>query len=209
MPIPDDLAYWLEGTQWIEQFDRPQEAWLPEVLRALRGLGVDVDPFTPPLSPRRDVPASVRLPTPLTALLGRDAEVQVVAGLLASARLVTLTGPGGVYKTRLAYEAGHAVAPAFSDGVTFDGLSPLRDSALVLPTLAQALDAREAPGVSLDRAVPAAIADRRLLMVLDNVEQVVEAAPAIAALLVACPLLAVLATSRAVLAVRGEHRAAL
>ncbi len=95
--------------------------------------------------------------------------------------------------------------PSFPDGVVFVDLAPVRDPALVPSTIARALDVREAPGLPPDRALAAAIGERRLLLVLDNLEQVVEAAAGIAALLAACPRLAVLATSRAALAVRGEQ----
>ncbi len=204
--VPDDLAYWLEAAQWVEVLDRPERDWLPEVLHGLVRAGVAVAPpprDAPPSS--TDTPGPIRLPTPLTALLGRDAEVRQVVGLLASHRLVTLTGPGGVGKTRLAIEAARAAAPAFPDGVVFVDLAPLRDPALVLPAIAQVLEVREAPGIPLDRALAAALGERRLLLVLDNLEQVVAAAAGIAALLTACPQLVVLATSRAALAVRGER----
>ncbi len=204
--VPDDLAYWLEADQWIEVLHRPEDEWLPEVLRSLRRLGVAAAPpprGAPPGS--TDTPGPVRLPTPLTALLGRDAEVREVAELLADHRLVTLTGPGGVGKTRLAIDAARTATPVFPEGMVFVDLAPVRDPALVLPAIAQALEVREAPGIPLDRALAAALGNRRILLVLDNFEHVVAAAAGIAALLATCPHLVVLATSRAALAVRGEH----
>ena len=202
--IPDDLAYWLEAAQWIEVLDRPEGDWLPEVLRALRRLGVIVDPAGPSLS-ESDGPEAMRLPAPLTALIGRQAEVRAVVDLLAAHRLVTLTGPGGVGKTRLVIEAARAASPSFPDGVTFVDLSALRAAELVLPTIAQSLGVQAPAGQSLDDALAAHIGERRQLFVLDNFEQVVDASPAVAALLVRCASLVVLATSRAALAVRGEH----
>jgi len=200
--IPDDLAYWLEAAQWVEVLDRVDEAWLPEVMRALVRLGVSIVPPSPvPSSPPARGP--VTLPTPLTALLGRDAEVAEVANLLASHRLVTLTGPGGVGKTRLAIEAAKAVT--FTDGVSFVDLAPVHDPALVLPTVAQALGVREAGTTLISDGLATAIGDGHVLVVLDNLEQVLDAAPEIAALLSRCPRLAMLATSRAALAVRGEQ----
>ena len=202
---PDDLAYWLEAAQWVELLDRPESTWLPEVLHGLVRAGVAVAPpprDSPPSS--TDTPGPVRLPTPLTALLGRDAEVRDAAALLAGHRLVTLTGPGGVGKTRLAIEAARAASPSFPDGVTFVDLSALRAAELVLPTIAQSLGTHAPAGQSLDDALADHINERRLLLVLDNLEQVVAAAAGIAALLTACPHLAVLATSRVLLGVRGE-----
>ncbi len=203
---PDDLAYWLEAAQWIEVLDRPERDWLPEVLHGLERAGVAVAApprDAPPSS--TDTPGPIRLPTPLTALLGRDDEVRQIVALLVSHRLVTLIGPGGVGKTRLAIDAARTAAPAFPAGVVFVDLAPLRDPALVLPAIAQALDVREAPGIPPDRALAIALGERRPLLVLDNLEQVVAAAAGIAALLTACPRLVVLGTSRAALAVRGEH----
>ena len=156
-------------------------------------------PTPPPVDSRGPADSrGARLPTPLTALLGRDAEVREVVDLLADHRLVTLTGPGGVGKTRLALEAAPRRPPRRSRTASvFVDLAPLRDPALVLPAIAQALGVREAPG---DRPWtgrwPPRSADRRLLLVLDNFEQVVEAAPLVADLLAACPRLTVLATSR-------------
>jgi predicted ATPase/DNA-binding CsgD family transcriptional regulator len=202
--VPDDFEYWLEAAQWIEVLDRPERDWLPEVLRALRRFGATVDPPGPSLS-ETATPEGMHLPSPLTALIGREAEVQAVVGLLASHRLVTLTGPGGVGKTRLAIEAARTASPSFPDGVTFVDLSALRAADLVLPAIARALGAHVAAGQSLDDALAASIGGRRQLLVLDNFEQVVDASPAIAALLVQCASLGVLATSRAALAVRGEY----
>ena len=102
IPIPDDLAYWLEGTQWVEILDRPQEAWLLDLTRGLRHLGIAISEPTETPSESATLRSKHWLPTPLTAILGRDAEVADLAALLATHRLVTLTGPGGVGKTRLA-----------------------------------------------------------------------------------------------------------
>ena len=92
-PIPDELAYWLEAAQWIEVLDRPEGDWLPEVVRALNRLGVRGESVPVPEPVARA--AEVHLPTPLTGLVGRERELTEVVALLASHRLVTLTGPGG------------------------------------------------------------------------------------------------------------------
>lgn len=152
-------------------------------------------------------PAPAAPPAQLTAFVGRGEEVSEVAGLLRVARLVTLTGPGGVGKTRLSVE----VAGVAADEVCFVELAPLRDGTGVAQALLSALGLRE-NGLTLgdggqspvDRLV-AALSDRMLLLVLDNCEHVVDEAAALSArLLAACPRLRVLATSREPLGIIGE-----
>ena len=109
---------------------------------------------------------------------------------------MTLTGPGGSGKTRLAIEAAAELVPEFKAGVFWVGLAALRDPALVIETIAQTLGAKG--------ELAAHIGERELLLLLDNLEQVVEAAPELAALVEACPNLALLVTSRELLRVRGE-----
>ena len=147
------------------------------------------------------------LPNPATPLVGRERETAEVAGLLGEpgVRLLTLTGVGGVGKTRLATEAAREAAPGFPEGIAFVGLAPLGDPALVLPTVARALGLRETEGQTPLEALIGRLEDKELLLVLDNLEHLLEAAPDVAALLEACPDLVVLATSRAPLRVRGER----
>ena len=137
------------------------------------------------------------LPVPATPFLGRERELSEVVGLLDDTRLLTLTGPGGTGKTRLALQAAGLASEAYPDGIWWVPLAPLRDPALVLATAGQALSSKN--------GVAEHIADRRMLCLFDNFEQVVEAAPELAALVSACPNLDVLVTSRERLRVGGEQ----
>jgi predicted ATPase/class 3 adenylate cyclase len=148
-----------------------------------------------------------RLPVPTGALLGRDGDVEVLTTLLRdpATRLVTVTGPGGVGKSRFALDAAQAVADAFPGGAVFVPLSPVTDPELVLSTIADAVGARLPVGVSSIDALRAAIGDDRTLLVLDNFEQVVRAGGDLAALLDGVPAAVALVTSRQTLRLRSEH----
>lgn len=145
------------------------------------------------------------LPHQLTSFVGRERELQEAVALLSGTRMLTLTGPGGTGKTRLALQVAALVAPDFPEGVWFVPLEPLRDANLVVPTMARTLAVLPRPGEPAVDALAAAISRRRLLIVLDNFEQVVTAAGDVASLLRACPELRVIVTSRAVLHVAGEQ----
>jgi predicted ATPase/DNA-binding XRE family transcriptional regulator len=147
------------------------------------------------------------LPAPPTPLIGRDHEVAAVSRLLTSdgARLVTMTGPGGVGKTRLAIEIASSLRETRSGRVAFVPLAPLGDPRLVLPTVAQALGLAEAGASSVREMLVTELTNYGWLLVLDNFEHVLDAAPEVADLLAACPDLAVLVTSRAPIRVRGEQ----
>jgi len=150
--------------------------------------------------------AGVRgFPAVLTSFVGREQEVRAVAGLLGEYRLVTVTGPGGVGKTRLAGEVARQVAARFADGAWLAELAPVRDPARVAAAVAAALGVREQPGVPAAEAVARVLARRQLLVVLDNCEHVIgEAAELCAGLLRACDDVRVLATSRERLRIAGE-----
>jgi predicted ATPase/DNA-binding SARP family transcriptional activator len=154
------------------------------------------------------------LPVPPTPLLGRHQEIMALSVLLrgsgaaarhSAARLVTLTGPGGTGKTRLALEVAAHLLDAFPDGVFLVSLAPIRDPELLLSTLAQILGLREQSSRSLQDVVVEYLRERQLMLLLDNFEQLLPAAPHVAELLAAAPRLKVLVTSRAPLRLRGER----
>ena len=172
--------------------------------------------FTRPVRAAPQGLRSARLPVPPTAIVGREAEAAAVGELLAdpAVRLVTLVGPGGIGKTRLALEvaagvAARAGAPGGVDGVWFVDLAPVTDPEQVPVALAAALGVRpEGTGPLLDLLADR-LQGRRVLLVLDNFEQVLGAAPGLATLLAACPEVTVLVTSRTVLRLRGEREVPL
>ena len=155
----------------------------------------------PELRTRRHLPAA------RTALVGRRPEVEEVGALLRSdgVRLVTLTGPGGSGKTRLALQVAHDLVDAFADGVYFVDLAPLREQALVSTTIAHALGVDERSDEEVGSTLRSYLHSRKLLLLLDNFEHVDEAAPLLGDLLAAAHGLAVLVTSRTPLRLSGEH----
>ena len=141
--------------------------------------------------------SNTNLPRPVSSFVGREREVaEVVARVRAGARLVTLTGPGGSGKTRLAIESTAELVGEFKAGVFWVGLASLRDPALVVPTVGQVLGA--------GHDVASHIGEREMLLLIDNMEQVIEAAPDLGGLVESCPNLRLVVTSRELLRVRGE-----
>lgn len=149
------------------------------------------------------------LPVPTTPLLGRDHDVRRVGALLAQHRLVTLSGAGGVGKTRLALAVAANVRDRYADGATLVELAPVMDASGVLPAVADAVEATRGTGRSAVQDVVERIRGQQLLLVLDNLEHLLDAAPEVAELLEAAPDLTVLATSRAPLRLRGETEVAV
>ncbi len=182
--VPDELiAYRLIdlGEHRVKDFDAP--VWIFQ-------LGKERFP------PLRTI-SNTNLPRPASSFVGREREVTEIGALLRDgARFLTLTGPGGTGKTRLSIEAAAELVPEFKAGVFWVGLAALRDPALVAETIAQTIGAKN--------GLAAHIGEREMLLLLDNLEQVVEAAPDLAALVEACPNLRLLTTSRELLRVRGE-----
>jgi predicted ATPase/transcriptional regulator with XRE-family HTH domain len=147
------------------------------------------------------------LPLPLTSLVGREEDVTSACALLRrpEVRLVTFTGAGGIGKTRLALRVANELREDFADGVCFVSLAALDDPALVVCTIAQTLGFKETESRTLLDHVQIALHEKRLLLLLDNFEQLIAAAPRLADLLGRCPQLKILVTSRAVLHIQGEY----
>ena len=147
------------------------------------------------------------VPRPRTPLLGRETEVADLCARLQDSRvaLLTLTGPGGVGKTRLALEVAARLAPAYADGVVVAYLAATREPELVLPTLATLLGLPERVGMSVREVLIHSLQERHLLLLLDNMEHLVEAGSEIAALVASCPHVQILATSRVLLHLRDEQ----
>jgi predicted ATPase/DNA-binding CsgD family transcriptional regulator len=164
-------------------------------------------PDAHPSSVCRPVPGGNQLPLPPTRLVGRERELAEARQLLRrpTVRLVTLTGPGGVGKTRLALEIAAELASGFGDGVRMVNLAPISDPSLVASTIARTLGIRDDGSRPLMPTLVDQLSEQSMLLLLDNVEQVVEAAPIVAELLASCPTLKVLATSRVTLHIRAEH----
>ncbi|HEX6483080.1 MAG TPA: protein kinase [Ktedonobacteraceae bacterium] len=178
-----------------------EEAW------QLEGSGQTL-PIPPPVQPVEAGPMFKReQPAPLTPLIGRLQEVAAACALLQrpEVRLLTLTGTGGVGKTRMALQVATELQERFVDGISFVSLALISDPRLVVPAIAQTLGIKEAGERPLVDLLQACLRDQHLLLLLDNFEQVMAAVPELSNLLAACPHLKILVTSRAVLHINGEY----
>jgi non-specific serine/threonine protein kinase len=185
---------------------RPEERYrsaaeLLAALEAIRGIR--------PAAPRRERASgpigSGNLPHLLTSFVGRDREIEQIRDLLSTAPLVTLTGPAGTGKTRLSLRVATELAPNYPNGAFFVRLAPITDPALVPEAIAQALEVREIVGREVLDGVAEVLQGRRVLLLLDNFEQVMAAAPMVGDLLARCSGLKALVTSRVLLRISGEQ----
>jgi predicted ATPase/class 3 adenylate cyclase/Tfp pilus assembly protein PilF len=179
----------------------------PERIFQVMAVGLPAD--FPPLKTLDNRPNN--LPRQATPLIGREREVEAVQSRLmrADVHLLTLTGVGGIGKTRLALQAAAEMLEEFPDGVFFVNLAPIIDPALVTPTVAYTLGLREVGGQTIEDTLKEYLKDKRLLLVLDNAEQVLDAAPEVADLLKSSSQLKALVTSRAALHLSMEHEYAV
>ena len=153
----------------------------------------------------RRAPAGPGFPVSVASFIGRERQLEEIGQLLAGERLVTLSGPGGVGKTRLALEVGRRMQQRFADGARFVSLASLSDPSLVETAVLHAIGLREHAGSPIQQSLALALRDRALLLVLDNLEHLLDATPRILGWLEACPKLTVLITSRASLGLPGEQ----
>ena len=183
-------------------YHRLKDLSAPEHLFQLLAPGLVTD-FPPLRSLNRS-----NLPTPAHRLVGREEELARAVELLSreDIRLVTLLGPGGVGKTRLSIELAADAVLRYRDGVWLIALAPIRDEALIVSEIARVLDVGPVAGEPLRQTLSATLAERQLLLVLDNFEHLLDAAGVVAELLAAAPNVDVLCTSREPLRIRGEQR---
>ena len=174
-------------------------------LRELQRRILEQDPELDPSAPPVDAPSA--LPMPPNPLVGRERDLEALAEFLIrrDPRLLVLTGAGGSGKTRLALAAARQAASSFANGAVIVELAPLRDPGLLLPTIASAIGVAEVPSQTPLDTLAAAVSNRELLVVLDNVEHLRSATPSFVELLARAPRLVLLVTSRTVLHLTGEH----
>jgi predicted ATPase/class 3 adenylate cyclase/DNA-binding CsgD family transcriptional regulator len=198
------VAERLPADTWLTDLGTHKLRDLPRPERVVQLCHPDLVNEFPPLRIAK-ARVSQRLPVQLTSFVGRDAELAQVRDLVAENRLVTLTGAGGVGKTRLAIQIAGQIADEFADGIWYVDLGPITNPELVTITAARVFELPDQPGRSTLATLTSFIADRQMLMVLDNCEHLLDSSAALAvALLEACPRLKLLATSREPVGVPGE-----
>ena len=196
-PYPDTLRRLAEALD----LDEGGRASLSSALRPAAGVAAAEQGAAPGWA------AQVVLPGEPTPIIGRERELETLSGLLSTPgmRALTLVGPGGVGKSRLALSLARRLTDRFPDGVFWVELAPLTDHTLVLSTVGRAIGIPDAGGADLATSLRSALRDRHVLLVLDTMEHLLGAVPDLAQLLLACPRLQVLVTSRAPLRLRGEQ----
>jgi predicted ATPase/class 3 adenylate cyclase/DNA-binding CsgD family transcriptional regulator len=193
--LPEGVTLRDLGEHWLKDLPRPEHltqlviAELPDEFPALR-------------TGERQTP---NLPEQLTSFIGREDELTAAADVLAECRLMTLTGPGGTGKTRFAIQLAAQVSDRYLEGLCFVPLAPIVDPNLVLPTIVQALGLPDVQGRPAEEVLADYLGGKRMLLVLDNFEQVISAGAALADLLTRCPGCTLLVTSRVALRVSGER----
>jgi non-specific serine/threonine protein kinase len=212
--LPDAVRYALTGRQWIELGERVEAEWLPRLIGAIRAVAVASHSDRPALSTPADragaaaasATAPHNLPAPVTSFIGRERELAEVKEQLRSTRLLTLIGTGGCGKTRLALEVAGNLVDQYSEGVWLAELAPLTDPGLVPTAVATAIGVPEQPGQAIQSALLSYLRPRRLLLVLDNCEHLIDAcAQLVSQILRGCPEVQILATSRELLGISGEQ----
>jgi predicted ATPase/class 3 adenylate cyclase/DNA-binding CsgD family transcriptional regulator len=195
----------LPSGAWLKDLGEHRLRDLVRTERVYQLVGDRLPADFPPLRTSLAIPNN--LPIPSTAFVGREQQLQAIRTLLlrTDTRLVTLTGPGGTGKTRLALHVAASLLDVFADGVSFVALASVTDPDFVAPTIAKALDVREVAGRPIVASLGDALRQKQLLVVLDNFEQVIAAAPVVAELLRAAPRVKILATSRAALRLYEER----
>ena len=197
------------GVVWLGRF-RLKNVGRPFELYAVSADGVVVpDPRVLKGKGEQFAMLPSNLPDPVGPVLGRAADLASLIELARGHRVVTITGPGGVGKTRIVIELGRQLASEFLDGVAFVALADVTEPADFLPALADALDVKEAEGRTLGDGIVSLIGDRTALLLLDNLEQVVAAASDVAGLVDSCPELRIVTTSRTPLRIAAEREYAL
>ena len=212
--LPAELRYALAGQQWVEVRERPEEEWLPELLGALRNLGVheqelqQAGPAVEAAPPAEGLMSEKRLhnlPAPRSTFVGRSGELAELERALQDHRLVTLTGPGGVGKSRLALELGWRALGDYPDGVWLVSLESATDPGHVPQLVASAVGVRDVAARPLEQRLVERFSRQKCLLVLDNCERMLDpCAGLVSALTAGSPGLRILNTSRELLGTVGE-----
>jgi predicted ATPase/class 3 adenylate cyclase len=205
--LTEDVAHLARRIEGLTYLDRG-EALVKGLTEPVKVIQVVPESDVPQHVPRFSVHGGSGLPMQPTSFVGRSDQVAEVVTLLKrqDVRLLTLTGPGGAGKTRMALRVADAVLDDFAGGVFFQPLDSIDDPRLVAPTIAMTLSVKESSGRDGTDALVARLQERATLLVLDNFEHLLGAVPLLGKLLAACPGLKLLVTSRSVLRLSGEHR---